>query len=65
MSAAVQFDSQLCARTIEIHDVIAERMLAAKFVAREISIPQASPKNTFRLSGLLAQQSSAIHNDPF
>jgi hypothetical protein len=40
-----------------------DRMLAAKFVAREISIPQASPMNKFWLSGLLAQQSSAIHND--
>jgi hypothetical protein len=39
MSAAVQLDSQLCAGTIEIRDVIVERMLAAKFVAREISVP--------------------------
>ena len=39
MSAAVQFDSQLCARTIEIQDVIVERVLAAKFVLGEISIP--------------------------
>jgi hypothetical protein len=39
MSATVQFDRQLCARTIEIQNVIAERMLAAKFVAREISVP--------------------------
>jgi len=39
MSAAVQFDSQLCAGTIEIQDVIIERMLAAKFVTREISVP--------------------------
>jgi len=38
MSTTVQFDSQLCAGTIEIQDVIVERMLAAKFVAREISV---------------------------
>jgi hypothetical protein len=63
MSTAVQFDSQHCCRTIEIQDMLVDGMLAAKFVAREISIPQASPKNKFWLSGLLAQQSSAIHND--
>jgi len=39
MSSAVLFDSQLCARTIEIQDVFVERMLAAKFVVGEISIP--------------------------
>jgi hypothetical protein len=39
MSAAVQFDSQLCVRTIEIQDVIVERVLAAKFAARKISVP--------------------------
>ena len=39
MSTAVQFDSQLCAGTIEIQDVIFERMLPAKFVACEISVP--------------------------
>ncbi|HMF46702.1 MAG TPA: hypothetical protein VKE29_08515, partial [Candidatus Udaeobacter sp.] len=49
-AAAVQLDGQLCARAIEIQDVIVERMLAAKFVAREISVPQVSPKNTLRLS---------------
>ena len=36
---AVQLDSWLCARTIEIQDVIVERMLAAKFVSCEISVP--------------------------
>ena len=65
MSSAVQFDSELCARTIEIQDVIVERMLAAKFVARETLVPQMLPKNTLRLSRLLSQQSSAIHKDSF
>src|SRR5215510_6603658 len=65
MPAAVQLDGQLCARAIEIQDVIVERMLAAKFVAREISVPQVSPKNTLRLSRPLSQQSSTIHNDSF
>jgi hypothetical protein len=39
MPAAIQLDSQLYARTIEIQDVTVERMLPAKFVAREISVP--------------------------
>jgi hypothetical protein len=39
MSTAVQFDTQLCAGTIEIQDVIVERMLPPKFVACEISVP--------------------------
>ena len=65
MSTTVQFDRQLCAGTIEIQDVRVEGMLAAKLVACEISVPQVSPKNMFRLSRLFSQQSSAIHNDSF
>jgi hypothetical protein len=65
MSAAVQFDSQLCVGTIEIQNVIVERMLAAKFVVRELPVPQVPPKNPFRPSRLLSQQLSAIHNDSF
>jgi len=63
MSSAVQFDSQLCAGTIEIQDVTVERMLAAELKAGKISISQMSPKNSLRLSRLLSQQSSAMHND--
>jgi hypothetical protein len=63
MATAVQFDCQLCPRTIKVQNVIVERVLAAKFVACEVSVPQVSPKNPFRLSGLLSQQSSAIHKD--
>jgi hypothetical protein len=62
MPTAIQFDSQLCARTIEIQHVVIEWMLASKFVACKISIPQVSPKNPFRLRRLLSQQSSAINN---
>ena len=65
MATAVQFDSQLCARAIEIQHVIVEPMSASKFVASKTSIPQVSPKNTLRLSRLLSQQSSAIHEDLF
>jgi len=39
MSSAVQLDSQLCVRAIEIQDVIVEWMLAAKFMPRKISVP--------------------------
>jgi hypothetical protein len=38
MSSAVQFDSHLRVRTIEIEDVIVEWVLATEFVAREISV---------------------------
>ena len=38
MSSAVQLDSQLCARTIKIQDIIVEWMLAAKFMFRKISV---------------------------
>jgi len=39
MPAAIQLDSQFRARAIEIQNVTVERMLPAKFVAREISVP--------------------------
>src|SRR5439155_24557192 len=39
MSTTIQFDGQLCVGTIEIQNVIVERMLATKFVACEISVP--------------------------
>src|SRR5215211_2797074 len=61
MSTAIQFDGQLCAGRIEIQDVVSEGMLPAKFMACKIPVPQVSPKNAFRLRGLLSQQSSAIH----
>src|SRR6266700_7889923 len=45
MPATVQFDRELCGRTIEIQDVAIQWMLTAKFVACKISVPQMPPKN--------------------
>src|SRR5216117_3311859 len=61
MSTAIQFDGQLCVGTIEIQNVIVELMLATKFVACEISVPQVSPKNAFRLS---LSSFAALERDP-
>ena len=53
--SAGQLDRQLCTRTIEIQHLIVERMLVVKFVAREMSVRQMPPKNTFGLSRFLPQ----------
>ena len=49
MPTTVQFDRELCGRTIEIQDVTAEWMLTEKFVACKISVPQMPPKNALSL----------------
>jgi len=61
MPATVQFDRELCGRTIEIQDVAVQRVLTAKFVACKISVPQMPPKGALSASCLLSQQTSAIH----
>src|SRR5438093_3751517 len=61
MPATVQFDRELCGRTIEIQDVAVQRMLPAKFVTCKISVPQMAPKNALRVGCLFSQQTSAIH----
>jgi len=61
MATTVQFDREVCSRTIEIQDVAAQRMLTSKFVACKISVPQMTPKNALRVGCLLSQQTSAIH----
>jgi hypothetical protein len=53
MPATIQFDRELCGRTIEIQDVGVQRMLASKFVACKISVPQMTPKNALRVRCLL------------
>jgi len=65
MPTTVQFDRELCGRTIEIQDVTAEWMLTAKFVACKISVPQMPPKNALSLDCLLSQQTSPIHEGLF
>jgi hypothetical protein len=59
--ATIEFDRELCCRTIEIECVAAEWMLTAKFVSRKISIPEMAPKSTLSIGCLLSQQASAIH----
>jgi hypothetical protein len=63
MPATVQFDRELCGRAIEVEDVTIQRMLAAKFIAGKISVPQMPPKNALWFSYLLSQQSSAVHEE--
>jgi len=57
----VQFDRDLCGRTVEIQNVAIQRMLTAKFVACKVSVPQMTPKYTLRIGCFLSQQTSAIH----
>jgi hypothetical protein len=61
MAATIQLDGQLCGSTIEIHYVTAERMLTAKFVFREISIPEMPPESALRVGCLFPQHASAVH----
>jgi hypothetical protein len=65
MTATVQFDRELCGRTVEIQDVAVQRMLLARFVTGKISVPQMAPKNALSVSCLLSQQTSAIHEGLF
>jgi hypothetical protein len=65
MAATVQFDRDLCDRTIKIQDVAVQRMLTAKFVTCKISVSQVPPKNALSVSCLLSQQTSPIHQGLF
>jgi hypothetical protein len=59
MPTTVQFDRELCGRTIEIQDVTAEWMLTAKFVACKISVPQMPPKDALSVGCLLFRNKRA------
>jgi len=65
MPTTVQFNRELCRRTIEIQYVTVERMLTAKFVAVEISVAQVAPKDPPTIRCLLSQEPSAIHENLF
>jgi hypothetical protein len=54
VSTAIQFDRELCSRTIEIEYVWIERVLAPKFITCKISVPQMPPKNALRSGCFLA-----------
>jgi hypothetical protein len=61
MSATIKFYRQLRRRRIEIRYVAAKRMLAAKFVSREVSIPQMPPESALSFGCLFPQHASAVH----
>jgi hypothetical protein len=63
VSTAIQFDRELCSWAIETECVWIEGVLAAKFIACKISVPQMSPKNPLRSGSLFAQRSSAVHKE--
>ncbi len=63
MPATVQFDRELRGGTVEIEYVTVKWVLAAKFVACKISVPQMSPKNTLSFGYLLPEQASAVHEE--
>ena len=50
----IQFDREPCGRTIEIEYVGIEWVLAAKFVACKISVPQMPPQNALSVGCLFA-----------
>jgi hypothetical protein len=61
MPAAIEFDRELCCRTIEIECVRADWVLTAKFVSGKISVSEMAPKSALSVGCLLSQQTSAIH----
>jgi hypothetical protein len=65
MPTTVQFDRELCGRTIEIQDVTAEWMLTAKLVPCKILVPQMPPKNALSVGCLLSQQTTRFTKDYF
>ena len=56
---AVEFDGQLCGRTVNIQRVDSHRMLAAEFESRKTTSTQHAPKFFFFL-GLLTAQTAGV-----
>ena len=65
MPPTVQFDRELCRRTVEIQNVAVQRMLTAKSITCKVAVPQMTPKHALRIGCFLSQQTSAIHNQLF
>jgi len=61
MPTIIEFDRDLCRRTIEIKCVAADWMLATKLISRKISISEMAPESALRVGCLLSQHASAIH----
>jgi len=55
MSTAIQFDRELRSRTVEIECVRINRVLRTELIAREVAVPQMSPKNSLTLSCCFAK----------
>ena len=47
MPATVQFDRELCGRTVEIQNVAVQRMLTAKFVACKVAVHANAAKESW------------------
>jgi hypothetical protein len=61
MSATIYFDRELYLCAIKIEYVAGERMLAAEFISREVSVPEMAPENALSVSCLFSQHASAVH----
>jgi len=59
MLSTIDFDGEPDCRTIEINNIVAERMLAAKTQARQLPALQRVPKFLFRFRSVPAQAASA------
>jgi hypothetical protein len=63
MPTTIEFDRQLCSRTIEIEDVGIDRVLPPGFITGEIPVSQTAPENSFTICRFLAERSSAAHDE--
>jgi hypothetical protein len=60
VSAAIEFDRQLCTRAIEIQKVDATRILAAEFELSETSAAKQAPEPPLSVGGLLAELAGEV-----
>jgi len=63
MPTTIEFDRQLCSRTIEIEDVGIDRVLPPKLVTRKIAVSETAPDNPLTICRLLSERCSATHNE--
>ena len=55
MLEPIQLNGQLCSRTIEIENVLSQRMLPAKFESRKTPGPQGAPQFLFFICLFVAE----------
>jgi len=63
MTATIEFDRQLCSRTIEVEYVGIDRVLPPKLVTRKIPVSETAPENPLTICRLLSERCSATHNE--